>query len=75
MTVNKVKLTMARIKFVLWERRIQWLQAQEILKSVQGQDSDIPIKDIKQVGRRRKRVIVNRQRKAKDKRATSWTIV
>jgi hypothetical protein len=74
MTVNKVKLTMARIKFVLWERRIQWLQAQEILKSVQGQDSDIPIKDIKQVGRRRKRVIVNRQRKAKDKRATSWTI-
>ncbi|KAI8897598.1 mitochondrial 39-S ribosomal protein L47 (MRP-L47)-domain-containing protein [Globomyces pollinis-pini] len=30
--VHQVKLTMARIKIVLWERRIAFLQAKEVLK-------------------------------------------
>jgi hypothetical protein len=91
---NQVKLTMARVKQVLWERRIAWLQAQEILKqetkkeelleqgvkeeNLEEELSKLDLNtDFAQVGRKqkRKKILQRGNRKPKDSRATSWTVV
>jgi hypothetical protein len=88
---NQVKLTMARIKQVLWERRIAWLQAQEILKReterqellASGQKEEelslhsLKLEEINSIGRKEKRKLISSRgnRKPKDNRSTSWTVV
>ncbi len=66
---------MARIKQVLWERRMAWLQAKAILAAEMAQDAT-DTNAIARLGRKpEKSPRVVRRQTRKDKRATSWTII
>jgi hypothetical protein len=84
---------MCRIKHVLWERRIAWLQAKAIAKKAEEKQKILESEDpavaqdkiaeleqmpIAYAGRRlKKRRIAKRllNKRPKDRRSTSWTVV
>ena len=76
----QVRLTMARIKQVLWERRTAFLQAQEVLKQATSKQ-DVPSETkIELIGKSR-RTIFKLERRAKVARGSrrgknsTWTVV
>jgi hypothetical protein len=65
---------MARIKQVLWERRIAWLQAQAVYKKHQG-TTDERIDLVGKSPVKIRRILAKESRYSKPKRSTSWTVV
>lgn len=61
-----VRDTMARVKGVLWERRIAYLQAQAL---VEGKSQ------VETFGRKMKRKSIPKRNYTKDKRNTTWTVI
>ena len=82
--LHQTKLGMARIKTVLWERRIVWFQAQEILSRHQQEEKEARPQDIVSGAQPagRKRWSLKDSKKMRFKRKTirenihlNWTVV